>query len=95
MGILGKNAPPPPMWGKALCPYVFLTSFELVVWYARLLHIGLCILQFLFGENRSRIGKDTVNLNNVQLIINEWSLIGTIHFRPACKKAHMVEIKLN
>ena len=30
--------------------------------------------QFLFGGNWSRIGKDTTHLNNVQRIINYWSL---------------------
>ena len=38
---------------------------EQLVWEARLLHIVLHRLQFLFGPNRSRIGKDTVYLNNV------------------------------
>ena len=33
------------------------------------LNIVLRILQFLSGPNRSRIGKDTVYLNNVQLIV--------------------------
>ena len=51
------------------CPVA--VSSDLVGWYARLLDIVLCILQFLFGPNKSRIEKDTVYLNNVQSIIHE------------------------
>ena len=32
------------------------------------------LASYIFGPNRSRIWKDTVYLNNVQLIINYWLL---------------------
>ena len=53
-----------------------IAVFDLWRWSAReiLLYIVLYILQLLFGSNQSRIGKDTVYLNVVQLIINYWSL---------------------
>ena len=43
--------------------------FDLVIWYPSLLYIALCILQFLCGPNWARIRKNTLDLNNIQLII--------------------------